>query len=157
MNKKIGYGIIVSMIFLALVLCIYQYVLKTRIRVLNENYYPVGDTKVVLEIVECTVYDLRIEGYIEEEESAATVDVEILLNNGNTEIFYCIPTEYVELYAEDEMSEYNRTKVGFRGRILWDKFQDNGEEWQVYIVDRNNEKRELLLTDTVISRNAASE
>lgn len=157
MNKKIGYGIIASMIFLSLALNAYQYVLKTGISAFDEKNYIIGDTKVVLETVECTAEDLKIEGYIEEPESAATVDVEILLNNGSTGIFYCIPTEYVELYAEDEMSEYNRTKVGFRGRILWDKFQDNGEEWQVYIVDRNNEKRELLLTDTIISRNTASE
>lgn len=157
MNKKIGYGIIASMVFLMLVLSVYQYVIKTRIRVFNENDYIIGDAKVVLEVIECTAKDLKIEGYIEEPESAATVDVGILLNNVNTGISYCIPTEYVELYEEIERSGDNRTTVGFRGRLLWKKLKDNGEEWRVYIIDRNNKNEVMLITDTVISRSTVIE
>lgn len=78
---------------------------------------PIGNAAVVLEVVEQTGQDIRIEGYIEEEEAVLATEVGVVLRDNITDTYYWIPTEFVEVATEEEVDSKNRKKAGFKGRM----------------------------------------
>lgn len=151
MNKRIGYGIIGIIGVISLMLCGYHYSLKSNVKVLDKCP-AMGENTVVLNIIESSGSDIVIEGYIEEPEPVLSADMEVCLNNGEDDIYYCIPTEFVEVCTEAEVANLNRTKAGFRARALWNKLVDNGKEWRIFILDRNNGKEKLIATDAIVTK-----
>lgn len=149
--KRIGYGIIGVTLILGVILCVVLYKENSRVKEIDVRNVSKGTTKVVIESMEELEDGIVIVGYLEEEEPIFTVDVAVLLYDSETDEYFMVPTEFVEKASAEEVDTLNRRKVGFSSRIFWKSVKDSYyTEYNICILNQNNGKKELLVTDYCI-------
>ena len=152
MIKKIAYFIVGTSVVLAIIMSIYLYMEHSQIKIINisEAEFVNDSEKITIMSIEENDNSINITGYIDEDESIKTVNVSIIIWDNVSDIYYQIPTEFVEVASEEEVDGLMRQKIGFQGGFAMDRLEGKSDGFILYIYDQNNGVKRLFITNYVL-------